>query len=286
MASAKIWENILELGPDCHERFLVQDNVSLLASLEIGFAGISTLRGRYQVGRRVPDYHTLLFTIEGQGKLHCPAGQQKIEPNTLTLLPVGQPFLFELDADVWKTAWFCLDDGQLWEHLRHKKASVLYCESAQAIYHLLCHLYYENHSEMQSGSITQIQQYLHLNIGKNTLIQHESPAQVRRLENLFQHIQQQLHFPWTVEEMAAQIHYSAPHLHRLCQKTYQQSPLQHLIHLRMERAKHLLTETNWSLAQIANSVGYQDVFNFSNRFKKSVGVAPSRYRHQQSSKLS
>ncbi|WP_416306917.1 helix-turn-helix transcriptional regulator [Neptunicella sp. SCSIO 80796] len=284
MKQSRVWQNILELGPECHERFLVQDNVSLLASLEIGFAGISSLRGRYQVGRRNPDYHTLLFTIEGRGKLHSPAGEQTIEANTMTVLPVAQPFLFELDAELWKTAWFCLDNGQLWEHLRANRASIQYCESAQAIYHLLCHLYYENRPDMQSSSITQIQQYLQQSIGKNILAQNEFPAPMRRLEKLFQHIQQQLHFPWTIDEMAAYIHYSPPHLHRLCQKIYQQSPLQRLIQLRMERAQHLLTETNWSLAQIANTVGYQDVFNFSNRFKKSVGLAPIRYRNQHSLK--
>jgi AraC-like DNA-binding protein len=193
---------------------------------------------------------------------------------------MGQAFRFCLDAKLWKTAWFCLDNNQLWEHLSRRPASVSACEHTQAIYHLLCHLYYENHPKMQASSIALIQQYLNQMMGKDTPIKLEQTVPLRRLSTLFDDIQQQLHTPWTVDSMAAKMYYSPPHLHRLCQKNYQQSPMQRLIFLRMERAKHLLTDTDWSLMQIANTVGYPDVSNFSTRFKKSVGLAPSRYREQ------
>ncbi|MDN4502918.1 helix-turn-helix transcriptional regulator [Alteromonadaceae bacterium BrNp21-10] len=276
------WEDILELGAECNERFLIQDNLSLLSSLAVGFAGISSLAGRYHVARRKPDYHTILFTTEGRGKLLTAAGTQAIEANTVTLLPIGQPFHFSLDSTLWKTAWFCLDDDPIWQHLHYKKASVKYCENTQAIYHLLGHLYYENDRSMQETSINQIKRYLQQTVGHNTVVEVEQSVQLRRLATLFDDIQRQLHAPWTIESMAKRVHYSAPHLHRLCQQTYAQSPIQRLIFLRIERAKQLLTDTDWSLIQIANTVGYHDVFNFSTRFKKSVGISPSHFRQQQS----
>jgi AraC-like DNA-binding protein len=133
---------------------------------------------------------------------------------------------------------------------------------------------------MQESSIALRQQYLNQMMGKNTPAQNEQTVPLRRLSTLFDDIQQQLHAPWTVEVMSAKVYYSPPHLHRLCQKYFGQSPMQRLIFLRMERAKHLLTDTYWPLIQVANTVGYQDVSNFSTRFKKSVGLAPSRYREQ------
>ncbi|MFT4937545.1 MAG: AraC-like DNA-binding protein [Paraglaciecola sp.] len=275
-----LWADVLEIGPDCHERFLTQDNVSSLSSLEVAFSGVSSLAGRYQVARKSPEHHTVLFTTEGRGKLLTPNGTQAIEANTVTVLPVGQPFCFWVDSKLWKTAWFCLDNNQLWEHLSNSCAAVNTCEHTQAIYHLLCHLYYENKHEMQQSSIALLQLYLNQTIGENTRVKVEQTIPLRRLVTLFDDIQRQLHAPWTVDSMSAKVYYSPPHLHRLCQIHYAQSPMQRVIFLRMERAKHLLTNTDWSLMQIANTVGYQDVSNFSTRFKKSVGLAPSRYRDQ------
>jgi len=47
---------------------------------------------------------------------------------------------------------------------------------------------------------------------------------------------------------------------------------------RIEKAKILLTKTNMSLAQIANSLGYSSDISFSRLFKKFEGVPPRQYK--------
>jgi len=271
----KHWEDSLELGPDCYERFLHRDNVPELLAMGIGYAGVSELRGRYWVGRRKPDYHTALFTLEGRGKLELDCTnsiannpdctEQFIEPNTLTLLPLGNPFRFSLAAERWATAWFCFDDTPQWQHLTSQHPGIRYCPSSAAIFHLLCQLYYEPRRSMRDNAIQQLQNYLSQSLSNEGSSNQDGLEQQRRLETLFTLVQQQLHAPWTIEKMADTVHYSAPHLHRLCKQLYGQSPIQRLIYFRMERAENLLKDTDWSLLLIANSVGYQDAFNFSTR---------------------
>lgn len=272
------WEDLLEIGQDCYERFVNQDNVPEMQQLGVACAGVSQLRGRYWVARRKPDYHTLLFTVEGRGKLLTEAGEQDIETNTLTLLPVNQPFHFSIAAPAWSTAWFCLDDLPQWQQLKQQPGGVSFTPHASPIYYLLCQLYYEPELQMRRSPVRQLKTYLLQSLGQT-----ETPDPLdhqRRLDTLFSELQQQLHVNWSVETMAGRIHYSASHLHRLCQQVYGQSPMQKLLELRMERARQLLTTTHWSLTQIASTLGYQDVFNFSNRFKKYSGLAPSLYRRQ------
>ena len=48
--------------------------------------------------------------------------------------------------------------------------------------------------------------------------------------------------------------------------------------VRIEAAKHLLTEGNSRMSDIAFDVGYQDSHYFSYLFKKHVGVSPREYR--------
>ncbi|MFM7331331.1 MAG: helix-turn-helix domain-containing protein, partial [Brachymonas sp.] len=54
----------------------------------------------------------------------------------------------------------------------------------------------------------------------------------------------------------------------------------HLRMLRMQKAMQLLANTEQTLEQIAQAVGYQDAFGFSKVFKRSTGLAPRAFRLQ------
>ncbi|MDW1982431.1 helix-turn-helix domain-containing protein, partial [Vibrio sp. Vb0304] len=49
---------------------------------------------------------------------------------------------------------------------------------------------------------------------------------------------------------------------------------------RMHKAADLLQYRAWSIAMIANRLGYRDPYNFTHRFKKFYGISPTRYRKQ------
>jgi|GEM_PF-1062356 len=55
------------------------------------------------------------------------------------------------------------------------------------------------------------------------------------------------------------------------------NPLDYIARLRINRAKRQLVSWNGSLNGIASSVGYQDVYYFSRRFKQIVGESPKQY---------
>ena len=51
-----------------------------------------------------------------------------------------------------------------------------------------------------------------------------------------------------------------------------------LIRIRMAHARELLTATDFTMAVIAERVGYQSVYAFSKAFKRTLGVTPSSFR--------
>lgn len=57
-----------------------------------------------------------------------------------------------------------------------------------------------------------------------------------------------------------------------------QSPIQHFLHRKMERACYLLDMSNDSVANISESLGYEDPQYFSRLFKKVIGISPRQYR--------
>jgi AraC-like DNA-binding protein len=56
------------------------------------------------------------------------------------------------------------------------------------------------------------------------------------------------------------------------------SPIQHFIHLKMERACYLLDVSEQSVADVAQALGYDDAHYFSRLFRKVMGVSPREYR--------
>lgn len=58
------------------------------------------------------------------------------------------------------------------------------------------------------------------------------------------------------------------------------APIHYITEYRMRRAMDLLKSSHYSIAKIAESIGYQDSFYFSRVFKKHVHMSPSQYRKQ------
>jgi AraC-like DNA-binding protein len=268
------WLDVLEIGPECHERFVEYRKAPELESLDIKICGLSKLAGKYRVSRVNPISNTILYGVDGAIELYTENGCQTVEKGNLIILPAHHSFMIELKSAKFTMAWFHLDDCKIWNDLCENQDRVVICDSGRQIYHLLGLIYYERSAVLRKPAIKQLDYYL-----KNTLrIPVEESIENRRLRLLIRDIEKKLHFHWTVDEMSKNIKYSSPHLHRLFQKQYAKSPIQYLIYLRMERAKYLLINSMWSIEQIAEQVGYNDIFNFSKRFKKSVGTPPGLFR--------
>lgn len=56
------------------------------------------------------------------------------------------------------------------------------------------------------------------------------------------------------------------------------SVMQFVINERLKKAKHLLLSTTYSVSEIAERCGFENVYYFSNTFKKTTGISPLEYR--------
>ncbi|WP_339719450.1 helix-turn-helix transcriptional regulator [uncultured Paraglaciecola sp.] len=266
-------KDILDIGPDCYERFIDSKILAEMAPLEMTLAGCSNLTGRYCVARTVPLEHTLFYTLKGQGKLTTIENEFPLLPNTLAILPTKQSFEVSIVAEQWDIIWLNLANTKRWQHLNLEQAQVIFDQQLEPLHYAMEILYSEPDAALRQGVFPILSYYL------NAVLFGDNQKQTNsRLENLFQDIEKRLQYDWTIEAMCKQLHYSPPHLHRLCQTQFGKSPIQKLIHLRIERAKSLLVNTRWPVQHIASYVGYSNIFNFSKSFKKLVGVSPSDFR--------
>lgn len=83
---------------------------------------------------------------------------------------------------------------------------------------------------------------------------------------------------WTLETMASQAGLSRPQFVRRFRKQTGASPARYVIGARTERARLLLRESEMSLSEIADALGYSDVYYFCRQFQSETGCPPGRFR--------
>ena len=269
-------KDMLDIGPNCSERFIDADVLAEMKNLDITLAGCSNLSGQYCVARTAPLEHTLFYTLRGQGKLTTVDKEYPLVANTLAILPTKQSFEVSIASRQWDVVWLNLANTKRWQHLAMEKAFIIEDQKLEPLHLAMELLYSEPDATLREGIIPILSYYLNA-----TLRGDNQNKTNNRLHNLFQDIEKRLQYDWTIEAMCNQLHYSPPHLHRLCQAQFGKSPIQKLIHLRIERAKSLLLNTRWPVQHIATYVGYTNIFNFSKSFKKLAGVSPSKFRRGQ-----
>jgi two-component system response regulator YesN len=93
-----------------------------------------------------------------------------------------------------------------------------------------------------------------------------------------QFIQENYKKPITIEEVSTKIGFNATYFCSIFKKDTGYTFLEYLSEIRMNKAKDLLKETNYSMSVICEQVGYSDIKHFTKTFTKHTGLKPNEYR--------
>ena len=81
-------------------------------------------------------------------------------------------------------------------------------------------------------------------------------------------------------ELAKRAGMSVVYFRKLFTQQYGKSPIAYHQYLRMRKACEMLNSDSGSITDIAASLGYLNVYDFSRTFKKQMGISPSHYRNK------
>ena len=89
-----------------------------------------------------------------------------------------------------------------------------------------------------------------------------------------------LHFkePLTLELLAQEAHMNKFYLSHAFKREYGISPISYMISRRISESKYLLTETDLSMSQIAQLLGFSSLSYFSQVFHKTQGISAMEFR--------
>ena len=89
-----------------------------------------------------------------------------------------------------------------------------------------------------------------------------------------------VHFkePLTLEQLAEEAHMNKFYLSHAFKREYGVSPINYMITKRIEESKYLLAETDLSLSQVAQMLGFSSPSYFSQVFRRTQNLSPTEYR--------
>ena len=87
-------------------------------------------------------------------------------------------------------------------------------------------------------------------------------------------------YPISVKDICTELKVSQSYLYRCSMAILNISPNNYILYFKMAKADRLLKIKDLSIEEIAEMTGYENIYHFSNTFKKHFGISPSSYRKQ------
>lgn len=267
----------------CRERFLPLDRPALrpLRDLGVESAGLSDLVAPFRIGRVAPGFHVAIFTVGGGARWRSTHASGAIKPGTLTWASATGTYEYWA-APRWRVAWFHLH-GRSFHNFAAQPLSCRRSDAGERMAAAFAGLLAETHRPERDAerALRAYADVLAVLLSRELRRDDEAESPYgRELDALWQRVEANLQHPWRVEELAAELHVSIVHFHRLMARRYKTSPLVYLTRLRMQRAADFLLQTDYKLHHIAQLVGFQTPFSFSRAFKQHTGSSPRSFRRK------
>jgi AraC-like DNA-binding protein len=110
----------------------------------------------------------------------------------------------------------------------------------------------------------------------------ESPAdeslELLRLGDAIAYIETRYAEKITLDDLARKAHLSKRHFQRIFQECVGRSPIDHLLHIRVQKAAELLSHSERTITEIAFDCGFGDSNYFTRQFRKIMSQTPKQYR--------
>jgi AraC family transcriptional regulator len=99
------------------------------------------------------------------------------------------------------------------------------------------------------------------------------------IDEVIAYMHQHIFEPLALSQLARYVGYSPYHFTRIFKERVGLSPLYYVSSIRLQKAKDLLLQTNFSVRDIGLEIGQQSLGTFTTRFTERVGVTPSEFRN-------
>lgn len=237
--------------------------------------------------RKAYAYWCIEYIVNGAGYLQVDDEKFNIETGDIYILPKGKNHEYGPDnKNPWRKFYIVID-GPLIEELTkiygiQNTYHFTHLEATKEIFEKAIHALEKRDETLQS----QIALFIHeiiIHLASKTKKGRDTekglPAKIKR------YLDASLGKPLTLEELSNEFNFTKAHLVRVFRSHYKMTPYEYFLSRKFSLACFYLTETEFSLKQIADKLCFRDEYYFSRFFCQRSKIPPGQFRKQSKEKL-
>lgn len=232
------------------------------------------------------DRFLLFHTLSGTGCLSYDGKSYLLEKDTITLIWCGIQHEYHTEGDgPWDFRWIHFNGACAHEYfsmLGNNHVVILRTSPNDRCAELIMSIADTNLSNSLTQSLLNAMTFTELmTLLCCTMCDDGSKQQNKyrtMIDDSISYMENHLHTTLTIEEVANSVFLSKYYFIRLFRKSVGMSPYQYLSHLRINKAKELLLQSNAPINIIAEMTGFCDSKNLTSMFKKLTGQTPGQFR--------
>jgi AraC-like DNA-binding protein len=266
-------------------RFYLNLNPPRNRQLVVVCGGLEHCMAGYAVRRKTFPFHSLEYVVRGRGKVEFPGRSFSLQPGRLFSYGPGVPHGITGDADEPLVKYFVDFTGtRALSFLRScglppgGVSEVFPANAVQPLFDELIEAGRRARGE-SAALCAKLLECMALRIaGARAPLAGVETRAFATYQRCRSHIEQHGPRLRSLEQVASECHVSNAYLCRLFRRYDNQSPYQHLLRLKMNRAAECLKQPGALVKQVAEESGYSDPFHFSRVFASIFGLSPNAFR--------
>ncbi|MDX1457817.1 MAG: AraC family transcriptional regulator [Marinobacter sp.] len=229
--------------------------------------------------------HLLIYCTDGRAFLNVEDTPYTAEAGDLILLPAGAPHRYTADPDnPWTIHWVhyagpLADEFQKYMGFDTDNRLLHLGQQPRVLVDFNGLLSVRQTGFRQKGLVHAANRLRQLLTAIPLTVDDRTSSQQPELEIIHNFMREHLEERITLDQLAELAGLTPAHFATRYRSQTGTTPIQHFIHLKVERACQLLDTTGMSFASISARLGYDDSYYFSRLFKKVMGQSPKHYRH-------
>ena len=230
-------------------------------------------------------YHQIILCTQGEGILIINKQEYTISASQAFFLPKEIPHEYYKKTEKFHTDWIVFDGMEVEkvrEALKFKDAGVFNVKDINILEDIFFKIFNDlKNSNFYSGFNCSSLLYTYIiEFNKQIISSKTKNEEIKsqQIQPILQYIEENYHKDITIEELSQIIDCSPQHLCHLFKESLNLRPFEFLAKVRITRAREILCNTDYSISEISDLLGYKDSSYFCAIFKRHEKISPVEFR--------
>ncbi len=226
-------------------------------------------------------YHALYYRTDtdgGRAVLHTVDGEVELLPGRVYFVPAFSVLQSELDGKMRKY-YIHFQTNSLTFGLYHH-LSALHDVAADSLTDLLFDVVIDNYKKHSHDAAMRVSGALDLLLAPFFAESMIEQRNIVKFAPVFSYIEEHYREPIPLKVLADLMHISTMYFSNSFKAAFHLTPKQYILGKRLTESQRLLTQTDWSVKDVAHAVGFENENYFSEFFTSKVGVTAMQYRRR------